>query len=110
MTASDHGVYVTVFPPTDASQVTGAAAKCTGTYSIPDGNGDSVVYLHYKCSLDDWTSYFDVHSVGHLTPANLLVETRSNADGTPGVTPYVYLGETVGCSNVLENTTVSLTR
>jgi hypothetical protein len=107
MWASDHGVFATVFPPSDASQVKGAAAQCKGTYVVPD---KSIVYLHYHCSLDNWTSYFDVHSIGHITPANILVETMSNSDGTPGITPYVYKGSTVGCSTVLENTTVSLTK
>jgi hypothetical protein len=107
MSAQDHGVFVTVFPPTDASQVTGAAASCKGTYTIPEAGK---VYLHYKCSLDNWISYFDVHSLGHLTGTTLLVETMSNSDGSPGVTPYVYNGATVGCSTVLENTTVSLTK
>ena len=107
MWAQDHGTYVTVFPPTDASQVTGAGASCKGTYTIPE---TGKVYLHYKCSLDNWVSYFDVHSLGHLTGTTLLVETMSNSDGSPGVTPYVLKGATVGCSNVLENTVVSLTK
>jgi hypothetical protein len=104
-TINDHGIEITSNPPTDASQVVAEAANCKGTYNVVD---PSTVNLHYKCSTDNWVSYFDVHSVGKITPFNILVEVALNPDGTPGVSPYVYEGVTVGCSNVLENTTVSL--
>ncbi|MGA2535127.1 MAG: hypothetical protein ABSF53_03860 [Terracidiphilus sp.] len=106
MTIADHGAEITVNPPTDASQVVAEAAECKGSYSWLD---KSTLDLHYRCSLDHFVSYFQVHSIGKVTPFNILVEVAANPDGTPGVSPYIYKGETVGCSNVLENTVVSLT-
>ena len=105
MSIVDQGVEITSNPPTDASQVVGAAAICSGTYNLlPKG----ILDLHYNCSLDHFVSYFQVHSLGKITPYNILITTVNNPDGTPGVTPYIYGSSVVGCSNVVENTVVSI--
>ena len=104
MTIHDSGAMITSNPPTDASQVVPEAADCVGTYNFLNAN---TVDLHYNCSLDHFTSYFVVHTTGKVTKSNILVEAWDNADGSLPVTPYVYGGVTVGCSYVLENTTVS---
>lgn len=106
MSIVDAGVLIGTNPPTQASQVVGQAAQCYGTYHLLSKD---MVDLHYNCSLDKGVSYFKVHSMGRITPFNILVNTVNNADGTPGVTPYIYGSAVVGCAYVAENTVVSLT-
>jgi hypothetical protein len=106
MSVEDHGIEITQNPPTDASQVVGEAALCKGTYQVLDRR---TVDLRYQCSLDNYVSYFQVHSIGSITPTNILVTVANNPDGSPAVTPYIYAGVTVGCSYVVENTVVSRT-
>ena len=102
---NDSGTFITVNPPTDASQVVPEAAECKGTYSMID---DATVDLHYNCSTDNWNSYFVVHTTGRFTNNTLLVEVWHNADGSLEVTPYVYGNTVVACTYVLENTVAAL--
>jgi hypothetical protein len=101
---TDSGTFMTVSTPTDASQVAPGAAQCYGTYNLLDSG---TVDFHYKCSLDHFASYFQVHTTGRVTNTAILVEDWVKPDGTLEVTPYVYGTATVGCSYVLENTTIS---
>lgn len=103
---TDSGMFITVTPPTDASQVQPAAALCSGTYAMLD---ESTVDFHYTCSLDHGVSYFQVHTTGKVTNLNILVEAWNNPDGSLPVTPYIYGTTVVGCSYVAENTTISRT-
>jgi hypothetical protein len=103
---TDSGMFINVVPPTDASQVTPAAATCSGTYAMLD---ESTVDFHYNCSLDHGASYFQVHTTGKVTNSNILVEAWVNPDGSLPVTPYIYGNTIVGCSYVGENTTISRT-
>jgi hypothetical protein len=102
----DSGMFITVNPPTDASQVTPEAAKCEGTYEVLNR---STVDFHYDCSTDNGVSYFKVHTTGKITPTNILVEAWDNPDGSLPVIPYVYKGAIVGCSYLGENTVISKT-
>lgn len=101
----DSGQFIAVNPPTDGSQVTPVNSHCVGTYNVLD---DSTVDFHYNCSTDNFVSYFQVHTTGTFTKTNILVEAWNNPDGSLQVTPYVYGNTIVGCSYVLENTTVTI--
>ncbi len=102
---TDSGTFMTVSTPSDASQVVPGAAECFGTYNIVDSG---IVDFHYQCSLDHFASYFQVHTTGRFTSTNILVEDWVKPDGSLEVTPYVYGNTVVGCSYVLENTTISI--
>jgi hypothetical protein len=102
---TDSGTFITSAMPTDASQVVPSAAECYGTYNLLDS---STVDFHYKCSLDHFVSYFQVHTTGRVTNTSILVEDWVTPDGKLEVTPYVYGNTVVGCSYVLENTTMSI--
>ncbi len=102
----DSGIFILVNPPTDASQVVPEAAQCVGTYNVLS---KTVVDFHYKCSTDNFNSYFQVHTTGVITKTNILVEAWDNPDGSLPVTPYVYGNTIVGCSYIGENTVVSRT-
>jgi hypothetical protein len=101
----DSGTFITVNSPTDGSQIIAAAAECSGTYNVLS---DDIVDFRYKCSLDHFASYFDVHTTGRFTATSILVQDWVKPDGTLEVTPYVYGSTVVGCSYVLENTTISM--
>ena len=100
----DSGMFISVNPPTDASEVAPVATTCKGTYQLLDKN---TVDFHYNCSTDNFVSYFQVHTTGKITKSNILVEAWYNADGSLPVTPYVYGGTIVGCSYIGENTTIA---
>jgi hypothetical protein len=101
----DQGVLMQV-PSTDASQVTPINGVCKGTYQLLD---DDTVDLHYNCSTSPG-SHFQVHTIGKITPNNILVAVNHSIDGSLEVTPF-FVGSTIeACVYIAENSVIARTK
>ena len=100
----DQGVLMQV-PSTDASQVTPSNGVCKGRYRLLD---DDTVDLHYDCSTSPG-SFFQVHTVGKITPTNILVAVDHRIDGSLEVTPFVVSGNIEACVYIAEDTVIART-
>lgn len=100
----DQGVLVQV-PSTDASQVTPINGVCRGTYRSLD---DDTVDFRYTCSTSPG-SFFQVHTVGKITPHNILVAVDHRTDGSLEVTPFFVGKSIVACTYIAENTVIART-
>jgi hypothetical protein len=94
----DQGVLMQV-PSTDASQVTPSNSVCKGRYQLLD---DDTVDLHYDCSTSPG-SFFKVHTMGKITPNNILVAVHHRIDGSLEVTPFLSAA-TSRCACTLQKT------
>ena len=101
----DQGVLMQV-PSTDASQVTPINAVCKGTYRLLN---DDTVDLHYNCSTSPG-SFFQVHTIGKITPDNILVAVQHRIDGSLEVTPFFVGGNIEACVYIAENTVIARTK
>jgi hypothetical protein len=101
----DQGVLMEV-PSTDASQVTPINSVCKGTYRFLN---DDTVDLHYNCSTSPG-SFFQVHTVGKITPDNILVAVQHTIDGSLEVTPLFVGGSIEACVYIAENTVIARTK
>lgn len=101
----DQGILVQV-PAPDASKITPSNAVCSGTYTLLDAN---TVDFHYNCSAVPGT-YVKVHTMGKITPHNILVAVYLNPDGSLPVLPFYAGNAIVGCTYVAENTVISRTQ
>jgi hypothetical protein len=100
----DSGMLWPESQPLDPSQIVPVETSCTGTYNFLDA---TTVDLHYKCSSDNFASYFVVHTTGKVTQSNILVEVPHNSDGSLQVSPFVRGGYIASCAVVGENTVIS---
>jgi len=101
----DQGVLMQV-PSTDASQVTPINGVCKGTYRLLD---DDTVDLHYNCSTSPG-SFFQVHTIGKMTPTNILVAVDHRIDGSLEVTPFFVGGNIEACVYIAEDTVITRTK
>jgi hypothetical protein len=101
----DQGVLMQV-PSTDASQVTPINGVCKGTYRLLN---DDTVDLHYNCSTSPG-SFFQVHTIGKITPDNILVAVQHRIDGSLEVTPLFVGGNIEACVYIAENTVIARTK
>lgn len=101
----DQGVLMQV-PSTDASQVTPINGVCKGTYRLLN---DDTVDLHYNCSTSPG-SFFQVHTIGKITPDNILVAVEHRIDGSLEVTPLFVGGNIEACVYIAENTVIARTK
>jgi len=101
----DQGVLMQV-PSTDASQVTPSNGVCKGRYQLLD---DDTVDLHYNCSTSP-RSFFQVHTIGKITPNNILVAVDHRIDGSLEVTPFFVGGNIEACVYIAEDTVIARTK
>ena len=101
----DQGVLMQV-PSTDASQVTPINGVCKGTYRLLN---DDTVDLRYNCSTSP-ESFFQVHTIGKITPDNILVAVQHRIDGSLEVTPLFVGGNIEACVYIAENTVIARTK
>jgi hypothetical protein len=100
----DRGVLWLASQVTDASQIVPAETNCVGNYNFLDA---VTLDFHYKCSSDNFASYFVVHATGKVTPFNILVEVPHNGDGSLPVSPFVRGGYIASCAVVGQATVIS---
>ena len=100
----DQGVLMQV-PSTDASQVTPSSGVCKGRYQLLD---DDTVDLHYDCSASPG-SFFKVHTMGKITPNNILVAVHHRIDGSLEVTPFFVGGNIEACVYIAEDSVIART-
>ena len=86
-------------PSTDASQVAPSNGVCKGRYQLLDGD---TVDLHYDCSTSPG-SFFKVHTMGKITPNNILVGVHHRIDGSLEVTPFFVGGNIEACVYIAED-------
>jgi len=101
----DQGVLMQV-PSTDASQATPSNGVCKGRYQLLD---DDTIDFHYNCSTSPG-SFFKVHTVGKITPNNILVAVDHRVDGSLEVTPFVVGGNIEACVYIAEDTVIARTK
>ncbi len=101
----DQGVLMQV-PSTDASQVTPSNGVCKGRYRLID---DDTVDLRYNCSTSPG-SFFQVHTIGKITPNNILVAVNHRIDGSLEVTPLFVGGNIEACVYIAEDTVIARTK
>jgi hypothetical protein len=101
----DQGVLMQV-PSTDASQVTPSNGVCKGRYRLLD---DDTVDLHYNCSTSPG-SFFQVHTIGKITPNSILVAVDHRIDGSLEVTPFFVGGNIEACVYIAEDTVIARTK
>ena len=92
-------------PSTDASQVAPSNGVCKGRYQLLD---DDTVDLHYDCSASPG-SFFKVHTMGKITPNNILVAVHHRIDGSLEVMPFFVGGNIEACVYIAEDTVIART-
>jgi hypothetical protein len=104
MRIRDSGLKWLADPISNASQIVPVETNCVGTYEVLN---ETTVDFRYKCTEDEFASYFLVHTIGKMTPYNILVEGAKNGDGSIEVMPFVRGGSVVGCAVIGEDTVVA---